>query len=103
MPLQLIMTVLCVLMVLGALGFAGWTAVTGQIYRQGIDALFLVTVCLLIAAMFAPIPVAALRRGELRQWLQSRKRSNVGGGETNDPAAAAGSPESADKVKQQSV
>ena len=92
---QIILTVLCLVIILGALAFAGWTLVSGQIQRQGIDALFLVTICLLIAVMFLPIPLGALRRGELKQWLKGRAKSKS--------AASGEAPNSAEKVKQHSV
>jgi hypothetical protein len=100
---QIVFALLCLLIVLGALGFAGWTLVTGQIYRQGIDALFLVTVCLLIVLMFAPIPVGAFRRGEVRQWLQSLKRSGAKADGANQPLTPAEPAQSSENAKQQSV
>jgi glucan phosphoethanolaminetransferase (alkaline phosphatase superfamily) len=51
----------CLGIVLAAIAAAAWTAITGQIVRQGIDALFLILVCLLVAAAFAPIALQALR------------------------------------------
>jgi hypothetical protein len=93
---RLIFDVLCLFIAVVALGFAGWTVVSGQIHKQGIDALFLVAVCLLIVLVFAPMPVAALRRGELQQWLKRRH-------EAKQPATTVESPDSSEKVKQHSV
>ena len=98
---QLIFSVLCLLILLGALGFAGWTLVSGQIHKQGIDALFLVTVCLLIALMFAPIPIGAIRRGEWKQWMQGVKQPSVKAGEAKQPLSSA--EQSSENAKQQSV
>jgi hypothetical protein len=101
---QLITTALCLLIVLGALGFAGWTLITGQVHKQGIDALFLLSLCLVIALMFAPIPIMALRRGLLQQFLKSVREGKTKSSEGKDRGIAAPqSQESPDKVKQQSV
>jgi hypothetical protein len=58
--------------------------------------------CLLIVVMFAPIPVRALRRGELHQWLQNWKRRGTKTSGATEAAGSAGS-EPSEKVKQHSV
>src|SRR5262245_61215030 len=98
---EVIFSVLCLLIVLGALGFTGWTLASGQIHKHGIDALFLVALYLLIVVMLAPIPVRALRRGELHQWLQSAKHRGTKAGAKESGASA--DSESSEKMKQHSV
>lgn len=76
----------CALVVLAALAAIVWAVVTGQVLRQGLDGLFLVSVCLLLALVFAYIPAQALREGNLLELLKSRlKRPTVAKAE---PAAA---------------
>ena len=64
---QLIIFVLCIVVVLGSLGAAGWAAI--QVLKQGIDALFLLIVCLTLAAAFAFVPFQAWRDGTLKKML----------------------------------
>jgi hypothetical protein len=52
----------CLVVALAALAIAGWTVVTGQIRQQGLDALFLILVCLLLAAAFVIVPFLAYRK-----------------------------------------
>ena len=70
---QLIQTLLCGVIALGAAGVAVWALASGQVWEQGIDGLFLVIVCLLTALVFAPIPLEAARRSPLRSLLNRRK------------------------------
>ena len=94
---QLAVVGLCLLFVLGALGAGAWAVITGQIGKQGIDALFLLFVCLLVALIFAPIPVQALRQGLLQQALKRSK-----GGKTEkgvEPSAS----QTEDNAKQHSA
>jgi hypothetical protein len=72
--------IFCALMALVALGVAGWTIVTGQIGEQGLDALFLLAVCLTIALVFAMIPLQSMRR---RTGVQSPKKQE-GGADATD-------------------
>ena len=74
---QLIVGALCVFFAIGALAIAVRTLVTGELERQGIDALFLILVCLLVTVVFALIPVQAVRQGLLRDLL-SRRRGKAG-------------------------
>ncbi len=60
---------LCLLIALGALVVALWTLATGQIQRQGIDALFLILVCLVFAVAFSLAPVRAIREGLLAEII----------------------------------
>lgn len=54
---------ICILVVLCSLGVAASTLVTGQIARQGLDALFLVCVCLLLAVAFSIYPLMNMPSG----------------------------------------
>ncbi len=74
---QLILTVLCGVMALGAAGVAVWALASGQVWEQGIDGPFLVIVCLLTALVFAPIPFQAVRRTPLRSLLKGRRARSV--------------------------
>ncbi|MCW5980682.1 MAG: hypothetical protein KIT09_21560 [Bryobacteraceae bacterium] len=56
-----------------ALVVAAAVLISGQIQKQGLDALFLILVCLLLVAAFLPIPVQAFRRGELQAALKRAK------------------------------
>lgn len=81
--------VLCLLVALGALGIVVWALVSGQAMNQGIDGLFLVIVCLLIAAAFSMGPLKELRRGVLRDLLLNRTKSKPPEPEARQAAAAA--------------
>jgi type IV secretory pathway VirB6-like protein len=70
---RIVEIIVCLAVVLGALSVAGWTLLTGQIQRQGIDGLFQILVCLLIAAALAPILVKAIRDGLFRDLLKRRR------------------------------
>jgi len=80
----LIVNLLCILIVLGSVAVAAWTVVTGQIVKQGIDALFLLFVCLTMAAAFLMIPYQAWRQGTLQQALT---RPKAGGDDKEEPAS----------------
>ena len=63
---------LCLAIAAVAVGAAGWAVFTGQMELQGIDALFLLAVCLAAAVFFAAIPLVALRDGSLRELLKRK-------------------------------
>ena len=71
------MRIFCLVVAVCGIAAAVWALVTGQIEKQGLDAVFLIVVSLLIAAMFAPIPVKAIREESWRALLP-RKRTNDG-------------------------
>lgn len=79
---RLIANVISLLIALAALGIAVWVLVSGQIGRQGIDALFLILVCLIMAFAFSLMPLQAWRAGEFREFLSSLRRKPAGGPET---------------------
>lgn len=62
----MILFAFCGLIALCAVVVAGWAVFSGQIQEQGLDALFLILVCLLVAAVFALVPFLAYRKGLLR-------------------------------------
>jgi len=70
-----IMRIFCLVVTLCGLAAVAWAVVTGQIAKQGLDAVFLIVVALLIAVMFAPIPVKAIREESWRALLP-RKRTD---------------------------
>lgn len=70
-----------------SLAAAVWTVFSGQIAAQGLDAIFLLFVCLMAALVFGIIPLTAIRQGLLKDL---RKRSP--GREPERRAAAALSP-----------
>lgn len=57
----------CALVALAALAVAVRTVAAGQIGEQGLDALFVILVSLLVAAAFSVPPVVAWRKGLLRR------------------------------------
>jgi TRAP-type C4-dicarboxylate transport system permease small subunit len=69
----LIVNGICALIAAGALGLAGWIVVSGQILNTGIDALFIVLVCLLMALLFSLGPLSALRAALLQKKAQPKK------------------------------
>jgi len=63
----------CLLISAAALGVAARVVITGQIARQGVDALFLLVVCLLFAFAFSLPPLQVWRSGQLQQLGADRK------------------------------
>ncbi len=62
---QMVVVALCLVVVLCSFGVIVWALGTGQIRKQGIDALFLVIVCLTFAGAFSLIPLQAMRAAQL--------------------------------------
>jgi|FLYL01.1.fsa_nt_gi hypothetical protein len=87
---QLIINAICLAIASGSLVVAVWTVAAGSVERLGIDGLFAVLVCLLLAAAFSLPPVLAYRRGLWREWRNVR-RTAVAGREAQ-PAPAARAP-----------
>jgi hypothetical protein len=69
----LIESAVCALLALAALGLAIWALFTGQVSAQGVDGLFLIAVCLLIAAAFSFVPFQAIREGLLQDLFRAKK------------------------------
>lgn len=67
---ELILSAISLLVAIGALAVLGWALVTGQVREQGLDALFLIAVCLLIAFTFGAIPLRTLRKVGLKGLLK---------------------------------
>lgn len=57
-----ILNAVCLVLALVALGIALWAVLSGQLFETGVDGLFLVLVCLLIAVVFSVPPLVAIRR-----------------------------------------
>jgi hypothetical protein len=51
----LMMKILCLVMVVGSLAVAAWALITGQVGEQGIDGLFLIFICLIVAGAFGAV------------------------------------------------
>jgi hypothetical protein len=64
----LVLQITCGLIVVGSVATIGWLLLTSQIEKQGLDALFLLLVCLLFIVMFTPILVRAVP-AEIRKKL----------------------------------
>jgi len=73
MWLEIATDVLCLVLVLGALGAAAWEVVSGRAMEQGVDGLFLVMVCLVIAVLFSFVLLNEIRSGELRHLLKGKQ------------------------------
>jgi len=74
---SLVLNVICLVFSLAALAVAGYTVVTGQMFRTGVDGLFLTLMCLLLALVFAINPLLALRNGELGGLIKGRQKSSA--------------------------
>jgi len=72
---SLILNAICLVFALGFLAVAGYSVVTGQMFRSGVDGLFLTLMCLLLALIFAINPLLSLRRGELRGLIKGPQAS----------------------------
>ncbi len=62
---------------LGALAVIAWILVTGQLVRQGLDALFLVVVCMLYAVSFGLRLLRSFRRGDFKELLKQRDKKGA--------------------------
>jgi hypothetical protein len=60
---RLVLLVVCGSIALGGIVTIAWILFTGQIGKQGLDALFLILVCLLFIAAFAPFALRAVPAG----------------------------------------
>lgn len=73
---RIVISATCLLVCACGLAVSAWLIATGQIARQGVDALFLLAVALLVTFCFALIPAEQIRRGllrEIREALQARR------------------------------
>jgi|NGEPerStandDraft_6_1074524.scaffolds.fasta_scaffold03961_2 hypothetical protein len=78
----LVLQTVCGLIALGSIATVAWVLFTGQIGKQGLDALFLLLVCLLFIAIFIPLAVPS-RTWKKLAALKPRK------GVKNGPATGA--------------
>jgi hypothetical protein len=76
---QIIISALCLAIVAGSRGVAAWTVITGEIGKEGLDALFLVLVCLLIAFAFSITPMQAWRQGLWRELRKGKAKASEPG------------------------
>jgi hypothetical protein len=72
---EIILNVVCLFISLFALGVAVWAVVRGTLATQGVDALFMLAVCLVVALLFGWMPAQWLRRSRLRDLLKRKKNS----------------------------
>lgn len=87
---RVVISAICLLVCTCGLAVSAWLIATGQIARQGIDALFLLMVALLMTFCFALIPVQQIRQGllrEIREALQARRATSRPAGAPSPPAA----------------
>jgi hypothetical protein len=70
----LVLPIVCGLIALCSMATIAWILFTGQIGKQGLDALFLLLVCLLFVAIFIPILLRAVRA---RTWKKLPSRKGV--------------------------
>jgi Na+/melibiose symporter-like transporter len=76
---RILISAFCLLVCGCGLAVSAWLIATGQIERQGIDALFLLAVALLMAFSFALIPLQEIRRGlldEIGESLKARRAAS---------------------------
>ncbi len=86
---DILLAAFCAVCGLTAFGIAAWAVISGQIADQGVDGLFLLLVCLLIACTFSIIPLQAVRKG-LLQRIVGRKVQRPAA--SQDPQASVTAP-----------
>jgi len=97
---DLILLAFCLLIALGSLMVAGWFVISGQVSEQGVDGLFLVVVCLSLAAGFSFVPVQAFRQGLWNELRSARKAGKTKQAEPGQTTPAASEAELAQKTSQ---
>ena len=85
---DLLLNAFCAVCALVAFVIAVWSVASGAIADDGIDGIFLLLVCLLVAVTFSVIPMQAVRKGQWKQWIGRNKPKAA-------PAAAQGKAASA--------
>ncbi len=60
---RLVVSSICMLIALIGVAIAGWAIVSGQIWAQGVEGLFLIIISLVVALFFAITPIMEIRRG----------------------------------------
>jgi len=68
----LALTVVCALAGLASFAVALYLLIGGDIAEQGLDALFLLIVCLMFAASFGLVMAKTLRKAQLQEMLSPR-------------------------------
>jgi hypothetical protein len=89
---DLLLHAFCAACALVAFVVAVWAVVSGAIADDGIDGIFLLLVCLLVAVTFAMIPAQAVRTGKWRHWF-GRKGPTPPVEPTKAASAVAGKPQ----------
>ena len=87
---EIILNLVCLFVSLFALGVAVWALVRGTLATEGVDALFLMAVCLVVAVLLGWIPAQWLRRSRLRELLKRKKNPAAADGDSSTRRAAAG-------------
>jgi hypothetical protein len=91
---EMLLIAVCVLLALGCVATTVWMLLSGAAARQGLDALFVILFCLLVAGAFMIVPLAALARSPMFARVKSRlRRTKVAKSESNVAAASAGAEE----------
>lgn len=83
---QLTTSVLCLMLVIGAVAAVVWALVTGQVEEQGIDGLFLILIALIVAGAFGSVLLGSVRRGALRDLLPRKQATAQVPEESKQPA-----------------
>ena len=81
---QLFIIGLCLVVMACSLGIAGWQIVSGQVFKQGVEAIFTIIVCLTLAAAFSFIPCQAWMNGSLQRMLGMRARAARAAGDEHE-------------------
>jgi hypothetical protein len=97
---DVILAACCLLIALGSLGVAAWFVISGRLSEQGVDGLFLLVVCLSLAASFAFVPMQAIRQGLLRELRGARKAGKTEQPDTSQTTASPSEAELAQKTSQ---
>ena len=74
---EMILNLVCLFVSVFALGVAVWALLSGMLAAEGVDALFLLAVCLVVAVLFGWTPVQWLRRSRLREMLKRKKKTTA--------------------------
>ena len=89
----MILNLVCLFVALFALGVAVWALASGMLANEGVDALFLLAVCLVVAVLFGWTPVQWLRRSRLRELLKRKKNTTTAGDTVKQATAPAAQPQ----------
>lgn len=88
---EMILNLVCLFVSVFALGVAVWALFSGML--EGVDALFLMAVCLVMAALFGWTPAQRLRQSRLREPLRRKERTAAADDGARPAAARATQPQ----------